>query len=153
MEAPARVASIDKPQWGIARRGAGPCSCSRSRGAIALDMESATIEAKTGSASAFWALRNALCVSDKPLHGELKVPPRMATEFYKRAGGSAYDHRALGRNGEVGRTMPMEALHSRKLRKLSRKNAFSRRRRGKPPRPNCSAKTTPFDDRGRFWKH
>ena len=49
--------------------------------AIALDMESATIAANGFRFRVPYG--TLLCVSDKPLHGELKLPG-MATEFYKQ---------------------------------------------------------------------
>ncbi len=49
--------------------------------AIALDMESATIAANGFRFRVPYG--TLLCVSDKPLHGELKLPG-MATDFYKR---------------------------------------------------------------------
>jgi AMP nucleosidase len=59
--------------------GAG-AALSQSR-AIALDMESATIAANGFRFRVPYG--TLLCVSDKPLHGELKLPG-MATAFYKR---------------------------------------------------------------------
>ena len=57
-----------------------------------------------------------LCVSDKPLHGELKLPG-MATEFYKR---QVSQHLEIGiKTMEALRAMPHERLHSRKLRSFS----------------------------------
>ena len=54
-----------------------------------------------------------LCVSDKPLHGELKLPG-MATEFYQK---QVLQHLQIGiRALETLRDMPSERLHSRKLR-------------------------------------
>jgi AMP nucleosidase len=54
-----------------------------------------------------------LCVSDKPLHGELKLPG-MATAFYKR---QVAQHLRIGMRAlESLRDMPLEKLHSRKLR-------------------------------------
>jgi AMP nucleosidase len=54
-----------------------------------------------------------LCVSDKPLHGELKLPG-MATEFYKRqvAQHLSIVIRAVVKLAE----MPMDRLHSGKVR-------------------------------------
>ncbi|MEO1747312.1 MAG: hypothetical protein AAFR27_01610, partial [Pseudomonadota bacterium] len=49
--------------------------------AIAVDMESATIAANGFRCRVPYG--TLLCVSDKPLHGELKLPG-MASEFYKR---------------------------------------------------------------------
>lgn len=78
--------------------------------AIAVDMESGTLAAQG------YRLRvpygTLLCVSDKPLHGEIKLPGA-ATAFYQRA---VSEHLAIGLatfeilRGQLG------ALHSRKLR-------------------------------------
>ena len=79
--------------------------------AIAIDMESATIAANG------YRLRvpygTLLCVSDKPLHGEIKLPGA-ANAFYQKA---------IGEHIQIGiRTLEQlaedggEALHSRKLR-------------------------------------
>jgi AMP nucleosidase len=52
-------------------------------------------------------------VSDKPLHGELKLPG-MASAFYKT---QVSRHLQIGiRSMEMLREMPLERLHSRKLR-------------------------------------
>ena len=53
--------------------------------AIALDMESATIAANGFRFRVPYG--TLLCVSDKPLHGELKLPG-MASDFYKHTGGT-----------------------------------------------------------------
>jgi len=54
-----------------------------------------------------------LCVSDKPLHGELKLPG-MASEFYKT---QVARHLQIGiRAMEHLRLMPLGEIHSRKLR-------------------------------------
>ena len=54
-----------------------------------------------------------ICVSDKPLHGELKLPG-MATEFYRT---QVESHLLIGiRAMEKLRDMPLERIHSRKLR-------------------------------------
>jgi AMP nucleosidase len=78
--------------------------------AIAVDMESGTLAAQG------YRLRvpygTLLCVSDKPLHGEIKLPGA-ASAFYQRAVG---EHLQIGLaalgilHGQLG------ALHSRKLR-------------------------------------
>jgi AMP nucleosidase len=78
--------------------------------AIAVDMESGTISAQG------YRLRvpygSLLCVSDKPLHGEIKLPGA-ASAFYRRAVG---EHLKIGLvaldilRGQLG------TLHSRKLR-------------------------------------
>ena len=53
-----------------------------------------------------------LCVSDKPLHGEIKLPGA-ANAFYERAGG---EHRLIGLAALDGRRGARGGLHSRKLR-------------------------------------
>ena len=54
-----------------------------------------------------------LCVSDKPLHGELKLPG-MATAFYRRR---ISQHLEIGlRTIGLLRDGGVETLHSRKLR-------------------------------------
>ena len=78
--------------------------------AIAVDMESGTLAAQG------YRLRvpygTLLCVSDKPLHGEIKLPGS-ATAFYQRAVG---EHLAIGlATLEILRGQ-LDALHSRKLR-------------------------------------
>ena len=85
-------------------------SLSQSR-AIALDMESATI---AGNGFRFRVpYGTLLCVSDKPLHGELKLPG-MASEFYRN---QVSKHLLVGIVAlEKLREMPRELLHSRKLR-------------------------------------
>ena len=82
--------------------------------AIALDMESATIAANGFRFRVPYG--TLLCVSDKPLHGEIKLPG-MANQFYRdrvdqhlRIGMRAVD---LLREGGVDR------LHSRKLRSFA----------------------------------
>ncbi|UCH75359.1 MAG: AMP nucleosidase, partial [Rhodospirillales bacterium] len=79
--------------------------------AIAVDMESATIAANGFRFRVPYG--TLLCVSDKPMHGEIKLPG-MANAFYNERIGQ---HLAIGletvrilREGGVGQ------LHSRKLR-------------------------------------
>ncbi len=78
--------------------------------AIAVDMESGTLAAQG------YRLRvpygTLLCVSDKPLHGEIKLPGA-ATEFYQRAVG---EHLAIGLATLDILRGQLTALHSRKLR-------------------------------------
>jgi AMP nucleosidase len=79
--------------------------------AIALDMESATIAANG------YRLRvpygTLLCVSDKPMHGHLKLP-NMADLFYRE---QVDQHLEIGiRSLEILREAGLERLHSRKLR-------------------------------------
>ena len=74
------VATIDNRNWEL-RDQRGPVQRLSQSRAIALDMESATIAANGFRFRVPYG--TLLCVSDKPLHGELKLPG-MATEFYKR---------------------------------------------------------------------
>ncbi|MCO4809593.1 MAG: AMP nucleosidase, partial [Planktomarina temperata] len=75
------------------------------------DMESATIAANGYRFRVPYG--TLLCVSDKPLHGELKLPG-MATSFYKT---QVSRHLRIGiRAMELLREMPLERIHSRKLR-------------------------------------
>ena len=79
--------------------------------AVAIDMESATIAAQGYRFRVPYG--TLLCVSDKPLHGELKLPG-MASAFYRR---QVNQHLEIGiRALERLRGMPPERLHSRKLR-------------------------------------
>lgn len=107
------VATIDNRNWEL-RDQRGPVQRLSQSRAIALDMESATIAANGFRFRVPYG--TLLCVSDKPLHGELKLPG-MATEFYKR---QVAQHLTIGiRAMEKLAGMPMERLHSRKLRSFS----------------------------------
>lgn len=107
------VATIDNRNWEL-RDQRGPVQRLSQSRAIALDMESATIAANGFRFRVPYG--TLLCVSDKPLHGELKLPG-MATEFYKR---QVSQHLTIGiRAMEKIAEMPMERLHSRKLRSFS----------------------------------
>ncbi|PSJ61312.1 AMP nucleosidase [Pseudaminobacter soli (ex Li et al. 2025)] len=107
------VATIDNRNWEL-RDQRGPVQRLSQSRAIALDMESATIAANGFRFRVPYG--TLLCVSDKPLHGELKLPG-MATEFYKR---QVAQHLNIGiRAVEKLAEMPMERLHSRKLRSFS----------------------------------
>ncbi|MFN6977349.1 MAG: AMP nucleosidase, partial [Gemmobacter sp.] len=104
------VATIDNRNWEL-RDQSGPVQRLSQSRAIALDMESATIAANGFRFRVPYG--TLLCVSDKPLHGELKLPG-MASEFYRTQ---------VGRHLEIGiramerlRGMPLERIHSRKLR-------------------------------------
>lgn len=79
--------------------------------AIALDMESSVV---AGNGFRFRVpYGTLLCVSDKPLHGEIKLPG-MANKFYKQ---QVDQHLLIGiRAMEILRRMGPESLHSRKLR-------------------------------------
>ncbi len=104
------VATIDNRNWEL-RDQSGPVQRLSQSRAIALDMESATIAANGFRFRVPYG--TLLCVSDKPLHGELKLPG-MATAFYKR---QVAQHLLIGlRALETLRGMPLERLHSRKLR-------------------------------------
>ncbi|HWK13094.1 MAG TPA: AMP nucleosidase [Rhizobiaceae bacterium] len=107
------VATIDNRNWEL-REQRGPVQRLSQSRAIALDMESATIAANGFRFRVPYG--TLLCVSDKPLHGELKLPG-MATEFYKR---QVSQHLRIGiRAVEKLAEMPSERLHSRKLRSFS----------------------------------
>jgi AMP nucleosidase len=107
------VATIDNRNWEL-RDQRGPVQRLSQSRAIALDMESATIAANGFRFRVPYG--TLLCVSDKPLHGELKLPG-MASEFYKR---QVAQHLTIGiRAMEKLAEMPMERLHSRKLRSFS----------------------------------
>ncbi len=104
------VASLDNRNWEL-RDTTGPVQRLSQSRAIALDMESATIAANGFRFRVPYG--TLLCVSDKPLHGELKLPG-MASDFYKDQVGR---HLLIGiRAMEILRDMPLERIHSRKLR-------------------------------------
>lgn len=104
------VASIDNRNWELRDQQEPVRRLSQSR-AIALDMESATIAANGFRFRVPYG--TLLCVSDKPLHGELKLPG-MASDFYRT---QVNQHLHIGiRALEHLREMPPERLHSRKLR-------------------------------------
>jgi AMP nucleosidase len=106
------VASVDNRNWeiggsGIIRR------LSQSR-AIALDMESATIAANGFRFRVPYG--TLLCVSDKPLHGEIKLAG-MADKFYRQRVGQ---HLEIGLKAlEKVKAQDWERLHSRKLRSFA----------------------------------
>ncbi|MCT4373489.1 AMP nucleosidase [Yangia mangrovi] len=104
------VASVDNRNWEL-RDQRGPVQRLSQCRAVALDMESATIAANGFRFRVPYG--TLLCVSDKPLHGELKLPG-MASDFYKT---QVARHLMIGiRAMEHLRTMPLERIHSRKLR-------------------------------------
>ena len=104
------VATVDNRNWEL-RDQSGPVQRLSQSRAIALDMESATIAANGFRFRVPYG--TLLCVSDKPLHGELKLPG-MASEFYTT---QVARHLLIGiRAMEALRDMPLERLHSRKLR-------------------------------------
>jgi AMP nucleosidase len=107
------VASIDNRNWELRDHREPVRRFSQSR-AIALDMESATIAANGFRLRVPYG--TLLCVSDKPLHGELKLPG-MASAFYRK---QVAQHLDIGiRAMEKLRAMALERLHSRKLRSLT----------------------------------
>ncbi len=104
------VATIDNRNWEL-RDQTGPVQRLSQSRAIGLDMESATIAANGFRFRVPYG--TLLCVSDKPLHGELKLPG-MATDFYNK---QVKQHLEIGIMAlESLREMPSEKLHSRKLR-------------------------------------
>ncbi|MDP2494309.1 AMP nucleosidase [Shimia thalassica] len=104
------VATIDNRNWEL-RDQSGPVQRLSQSRAVALDMESATIAANGFRFRVPYG--TLLCVSDKPLHGELKLPG-MASDFYRT---QVARHLMIGiRAMETLRDMPLERLHSRKLR-------------------------------------
>ncbi|MEM7546381.1 MAG: AMP nucleosidase [Pseudomonadota bacterium] len=107
------VASIDNRNWELRDQSEPIRRFSQSR-AIGLDMESATIAANGFRFRVPYG--TLLVVSDRPMHGELKLPG-MASDFYKR---QVAQHLAVGvRAMELMRDMPPERLHSRKLRSFN----------------------------------
>ncbi len=107
------VATIDNRNWEL-RDQSGPVRRLSQSRAVALDMESATIAANGFRFRVPYG--TLLCVSDKPLHGELKLPG-MASSFYKT---QVARHLQIGiRAMELLRDMPLEKIHSRKLRSFS----------------------------------
>jgi AMP nucleosidase len=106
------VASVDNRNWEIS----GPLiirRLSQSR-AIALDMESAAIAANGYRFRVPYG--TLLCVSDKPLHGEIKLAG-MASEFYRQRVGQ---HLEIGLKAlERLKHQESERLHSRKLRSFA----------------------------------
>ncbi|KKB08530.1 AMP nucleosidase [Devosia geojensis] len=107
------VASFDNRNWELRDQAEIVRRLSQSR-AIALDMESATIAANGFRFRVPYG--TLLCVSDKPLHGELKLPG-MASDFYRT---QVNKHLLIGlRAMEILRDQPAERLHSRKLRSFA----------------------------------
>jgi AMP nucleosidase len=107
------VASFDNRNWELRDQKEITQRLSQSR-AVALDMESATIAANGFRFRVPYG--TLLCVSDKPLHGELKLPG-MASDFYQT---QVNQHLLIGlRAMEILRDQPPERLHSRKLRSFS----------------------------------
>ncbi len=107
------VASTDNRNWELLPSNQPQRRFSQSR-AIALDMESATIAANGFRFRVPYG--TLLCVSDKPLHGEIKLPG-MANHFYRER---VDQHLRIGiRAIELLRAEGSSQLHSRKLRSFA----------------------------------
>jgi AMP nucleosidase len=107
------VASTDNRNWELLPDNQPQRRFSQSR-AVALDMESATIAANGFRFRVPYG--TLLCVSDKPLHGEIKLPG-MANHFYRER---VDQHLRIGmRAVELMRERGRDQLHSRKLRSFA----------------------------------
>ena len=107
------VASTDNRNWELLPDRIAERRFSQSR-AVALDMESATIAANGFRFRVPYG--TLLCVSDKPLHGEIKLPG-MANHFYRER---VDQHLRIGiRALEILRRQGLDHLHSRKLRSFA----------------------------------
>jgi AMP nucleosidase len=107
------VASTDNRNWELLPHPGPERRFSQSR-AVALDMESATIAANGFRFRVPYG--TLLCVSDKPLHGEIKLPG-MANTFYRER---IDQHLRIGlRAVELLHMQRAEQLHSRKLRSFA----------------------------------
>jgi AMP nucleosidase len=107
------VATVDDRNWELRPSIRQNQRFSQSR-AIALDMESGTIAANGFRFRVPYG--TLLCVSDKPLHGQLKLPG-MADKFYRER---VDQHLLIGlRTMEKLRDIGPEKLHSRKLRSFN----------------------------------
>ena len=107
------VASVDNRNWELQPHAALIQRFNLSR-AVALDMESATIAANGFRFRVPYG--TLLCVSDKPLHGELKLAG-MASRFYRER---VNQHLEIGiRALDALRRQGVERLHSRKLRSFA----------------------------------
>jgi AMP nucleosidase len=107
------VASTDNRNWELLPSKTPSRRFSQSR-AIALDMESATIAANGFRFRIPYG--TLLCVSDKPLHGEIKLLG-MANQFYRDR---IQQHLQIGmRAVELLRLQRPDQIHSRKLRSFA----------------------------------
>jgi AMP nucleosidase len=107
------VASVDNRNWELADHESIIRRLSQSR-AVALDMESATIAANGFRFRVPYG--TLLCISDKPLHGEIKLAG-MAAEFYRQR---VSQHLQIGLKAlEHLEAQERERLHSRKLRSFT----------------------------------
>jgi len=107
------VASVDNRNWELGEESGIIRRLSQSR-AVALDMESATIAANGYRCRVPYG--TLLCVSDKPLHGEIKMAG-MADTFYRQRVGQ---HLEIGlKTLQTLKAQETERLHSRKLRSFT----------------------------------
>ena len=107
------VASTDNRNWELLPGNQPQRRFSQSR-AVALDMESATIAANGFRFRVPYG--TLLCVSDKPLHGEIKLPG-MANHFYRER---VEQHLRIGMAAiDILRSEGSSRLHSRKLRSFA----------------------------------
>jgi AMP nucleosidase len=107
------VVSTDNRNWELLPNAGPEQRFSQSR-AVALDMESATIAANGFRFRVPYG--TLLCVSDKPLHGEIKLPG-MANHFYRER---VDQHLRIGmRAVQLLRQERPGSLHSRKLRSFA----------------------------------
>lgn len=107
------VSTTDDRNWELAASDKQKRRLSQSR-AIAMDMESGTIAANGFRFRVPYG--TLLCVSDKPLHGQLKLPG-MADTFYRER---VEQHLLVGlRAMEILRGTGNDRLHSRKLRSFN----------------------------------
>ena len=107
------VATTDNRNWELLPHPGPERRFSQSR-AVALDMESATIAANGFRFRVPYG--TLLCVSDKPLHGEIKLPG-MANAFYRER---VDQHLRIGMRAiELLREDGVASLHSRKLRSFA----------------------------------
>ena len=102
------VVTTDDRNWEL-RYTASSRRFNQSR-AVAIDMESATVAAQGYRFRVPYG--TLLCVSDKPLHGELKLPSQ-ANAFYQRA---ISQHLRIGIEALTLLKREGDSLHSRKLR-------------------------------------
>lgn len=107
------VATVSDRNWELWKQSVPVQRLSQCR-AVALDMESATIA--TNGFRFRVPYGTLLCVSDKPLHGQLKLPG-MADKFYRER---VDQHLKIGMaTMEKIRSMGPGRLHSRKLRSFT----------------------------------
>lgn len=107
------IATVDDRNWELRPQPELIETFNASR-AIALDMESATIAANGFRFRVPYG--TLLCVSDKPMHGHLKLPG-MADRFYRER---IDQHLEIGlRAIDFLRKSGLESLHSRKLRSFA----------------------------------